>query len=49
MKLLEDAYVQIWKMLTAQRELLDALVDNLSVQGRMHDENTIAGDSVQTS
>src|SRR6266568_8459353 len=26
------------KMLTAQRELLDALADNLSVQGGMHDE-----------
>src|SRR6266567_7212318 len=33
----------------SQRELLDALADNLSVQGGMHDENTIAGDPGQTS
>lgn len=44
-----DVYVQVSKTLTAQRELLDALADNLSGQGGMHDENTIAGDPGQTS
>jgi hypothetical protein len=48
-QLLEDASVQGWETLTAQRALEDALADNLSGQGGMHDENTIAGDLDQTS
>jgi hypothetical protein len=43
-----DACVRVRETLTAPCEMLDALAGNLSGQGGMHDENTIAGDPGQT-